>query len=409
MLAPRLRHPFYEYPILEPPAWRTSSAVSRISTLRVTSQKAQYGPTRYCKEEKKMADEGLEGDFPIDRAIIAVMPPGATVVSASSHGTSNWSKTAKICATLADGTRKRYFLKCAVGDTAQAVVEGEFHSISAIDALVPGLVPKAQGWGHYTEDNEKVYFYLGDFLDMNLRVAPEPAEFSSHIAELHLKGTSPNGMFGFPVATVCGKMQHTVKWEKSWALFFAGLLRDVLESDQKANGEWLELQLASNQVLEKVIPRLLGALQSEGREIKPSLIHGDLWESNVCVDMESSDIKIFDAGCYYGHNEMEFGTWRGSWAHYFRSEAYIHNYLQHVPVSEPIEEWDDRNRLYSIQVNLSSSAGHPGNDSRQTAYNDMCFLCEKYAPLEGLAKYNLQFDPKVTGVHRVLLSNSSKL
>ena len=32
-----------------------------------------------------------------------------------------------------------------------------------------------------------------------------------------------------------------------------------------------------------------------------------------------------------------------------------------------------------------------------SAYNDMCYLCEKYAPLEGLGKYDPSQDPEVTG------------
>lgn len=31
------------------------------------------------------------------------------------------------------------------------------------------------------------------------------------------------------------------------------------------------------------------------------------------------------------------------------------------------------------------------------AYNDMCFLCERYAPLENIGKYDPEKDPNVTG------------
>lgn len=90
------------------------------------------------------------------------------------------------------------------------MAEGEFHSASAIDALVPGLVPKAAGWGEYHDGESQVYFFLGDFHDMNLSAAPEPVRFTSRTAELHQKGTSPNGMFGFPVPTARGGMERTV-------------------------------------------------------------------------------------------------------------------------------------------------------------------------------------------------------
>lgn len=36
-------------------------------------------------------------------------------------------------------------------------------------------------------------------------------------------------------------------------------------------------------------------------------------------------------------------------------------------------------------------------DEPDSAYNDMCYLCEKYAPLEGLGKYDGAKDPSVTG------------
>ena len=36
-------------------------------------------------------------------------------------------------------------------------------------------------------------------------------------------------------------------------------------------------------------------------------------------------------------------------------------------------------------------------DESDSAYNDMCYLCEKYAPLEGLGKYDSEKDPEVTG------------
>ena len=85
-------------------------------------------------------------------------------------------------------------------------------------------------------------------------------------------------MFGFEVTTRDGKLPHTVAWEKSWATFFEKLLRGVLKLDIEANGVWPELEAAAEQVITGVIPRLLGILQSDGCELKPSLIHGDCWE-----------------------------------------------------------------------------------------------------------------------------------
>ncbi|KAK5224070.1 hypothetical protein LTR47_010093 [Exophiala xenobiotica] len=334
------------------------------------------------------------------------MPKGTRVVSAESCGVSAWTKTAKVSVILQGGSRKRYFLKCASGKGARALAEGEFHSASAINTVVTGLVPQAIGWGEYHhagDSSPHVFFFLGDFHDMesslSTAAAPDPVAFAQQIAQMHGKGTSPNGMFGFHVPTVIGIMERTVTWEKSWAKSFTHQLQDVIKYDNDTNGPWPEYDAACRQLIDVVIPRLLGALQADGREIRPALVHGDLWEQNVGTDMATGQTVVFDPGCTYAHNEMEFGTWRCSWAFYFNSPVYMRAYQRHIEPSEPVEEWDDRNRLYSIHPYLTDSAGHLGSPSRQIAYNDMLYLCEKYGPLDSLEKYDREKDVSVTGTH----------
>ena len=161
------------------------------------------------------------------------------------------------------------------------------------------------------------------------------------------------------------EQERTVIWEESWAKSFTLQLKDVIKYDNETNGPWPEYDAACKQLIDVAIPRLLGALQSDGREITPRLIHGDLWERNVGIDMETGETVVFDPGCTYAHNEMEFGTWRCSWAFHFNSPTYMRLYQRHFEPSEPVEEWDDRNRLYSIHPYLNDSAGHPGSVSRQ--------------------------------------------
>lgn len=79
-------------------------------------------------------------------------------------------------------------------------------------------------------------------------------------------------------------------WEKSCAKTLTNQLYDVIRCgryDNEINGIWPELAAACKQLIDVVIPCLLGALQSDGRKIKPVLVHGDLWEHNVGVDMQS--------------------------------------------------------------------------------------------------------------------------
>ena len=312
------------------------------------------------------------------------MPNGTTIISAESHGVSAWTKTAKVSVILPDGSPKRYFLKvrmpwtyrqlglltqstvvkCTTGQGARSLAEGEYCSASAINEVLQGFVPRAVGWGDYYDGESQVYFFLGDYHDMDLSGAPEPVSFTSQLAELHSKGKSPIGMFGFPVTTVLGIFERTVNWEKSWATCFANLLKDVIKYDNKTNGPWQEYDAACKQIIDAVIPRLLGALQSDGRSIEPLLIHGDLWEQNIGTDRETGETVVFDPGSLYAHNEMEFGTWRCFWAFHFNSPIYMRLYQRHIESSEPADEGDDRNRLYSLHPYLNDSAGHPGSISR---------------------------------------------
>ena len=66
--------------------------------------------------------------------------------------------------------------------------------------------------------------------------------------------------------------------KRDWATFFGKLLRGVLKHDTEANVIWPELEAAAVHIITGFIPRLLGVLQADGRELKPSLIHGDCWE-----------------------------------------------------------------------------------------------------------------------------------
>jgi protein-ribulosamine 3-kinase len=251
-----------------------------------------------------------------------------------------------------------------MGKGARALTEGEFESANAINTLTVGFVPKATGWGKYEQDDSLVYWFLGHFHDMELSRAPEPMQFTTKIAELHRSSTSPNGMFGFHVTTVCGVMERTVTWEQSWAASYTHQLLDVIKYDNETNDPWPEYDAACEQLIKHVIPRLLGVLQSEGRQITPTLVHGDLWEGNVGIDMETEHVITFDPGSVYAHNEVEFGTWRCPWAHHFSAPIYMRLYQRHIAPSEPVEEWDDRNRLYSIRALLNQSAGHRGSVAR---------------------------------------------
>lgn len=108
----------------------------------------------------------------------------------------------------------------------------------------------------------------------------------------------------------------------------------MVKLDTEKNGDWAEFLRVSNLVLDKVIPRLLEPLQSEGRSIKPCLVHGDLWDENAATDGLTGEPFIFDAGSFYVHNEYEIGNWRAA-RHRLSRKVYVENYKRNFPEAVP--------------------------------------------------------------------------
>jgi fructosamine-3-kinase len=246
------------------------------------------------------------------------------------------------------------------------MMEGEFNAMSELYKTMPTFIPKPHSWGKYRVESPETYFFLSQFIDMNDRV-PDPNQLCSKLAKLHRSSISPTGKFGFHITTCQGRIPQAVAWESSWATFFTKLLQHVADLDFKTNGYWEDLDTLEKRIFSDVIPRLIGNLEKDGRSVKPCLIHADLWEGNTGTSYETGDIYIFDSGAFYAHNEMEIGDWR---CHYnkIHNRVYTRTYLRHYGPSEPREEWDDRNRIYSIYYNVIYSVNHMGQGKavRQT-------------------------------------------
>ncbi|RYP27614.1 hypothetical protein DL767_007619 [Monosporascus sp. MG133] len=128
--------------------------------------------------------------------------------------------------------------------------------------------------------------------------------------------------------------------------------------DVWVNGPWPEYEAAFEIFTDDVIPNMFGALQADGRSIKPCRVHGGHWDENIGVNAEPGEPVVFDVWVFYAHNEYKLGMWRRE-AILF-NQSYIRQYLLGLPPSESASQWEDRNRLYSIMFNLGQSISFPG-------------------------------------------------
>ncbi|KAF8542566.1 Fructosamine kinase-domain-containing protein [Trichophaea hybrida] len=235
--------------------------------------------------------------------------------------------------------------QCAMGDDGMLMMRGEYESMSTIYSVIPRFCPNPIAWGE-CKSKQATYFYICEFVEMGQ--SPPPAEqFCTLVANMHTKGTSSNGKFGFHITTCNGNISQDNSWCDSWEVFFAAGFRHMLNLYNKVNGENKEMSALLKPFFDKVIPRLLGPLEAEGRRIKPALLHGDLWYGNTAIAVEDGVPVVFDACSFYGHNEYELGNWSPARN---KLEDYIGKYVKIMGMSDPVEDFNYRIILYSMFV-----------------------------------------------------------
>jgi fructosamine-3-kinase len=112
-------------------------------------------------------------------------------------------------------------------------------------------------------------------------------------------------MFGFHVTRYNGTLERDNAWTDSCERFYAlGTVR-TLALEKSARGPNLEPKKLSKELLDMVIPRLLRPLETQGRKVKPSPLHGDLWVGNVANNKSTGKPMIFDSSAFYSYHECE--------------------------------------------------------------------------------------------------------
>ncbi len=228
-----------------------------------------------------------------------------TIKWSSIHSASYWAIRGKIDTILPDGREQSYFVKMYTVPRALEIARGEFESTQQLAAVLPDNVPTVVAYGVCANDPNRAFF-LADFRGMNDMTdeVPGVTEIATIVAKLHQQ-PSPNGKFGFHVTTFGGKHASDNSWCDTWEEFFTRATKDTMEGELAIHGPDEELQRLSEEILAKVIPRLIRPMETEGRRIKPVLLHGDLWHGNVSVDKVTKETMLYDPCCFYGHNECK--------------------------------------------------------------------------------------------------------
>ncbi|GAA5961992.1 hypothetical protein JCM3765_007187 [Sporobolomyces pararoseus] len=243
----------------------------------------------------------------------------------------------------------RYLYKtCPLSQSEQ--MRGEAESLKVMGNACLELVPKLIGSGELEDEDE--FWMLSEWhselalscLDMNdLNSDEQQTKLGQLLARMHSPQSIPDGTrFGFHVPTYCGETRQNNEESENWLTFWSeNRIGDLIE--RIGDGELKEL---GRQIQTRVLPNLLGKL----KEVKPSILHGDLWSGNVGYSEDKKSPIIFDPSSYYGHSEAELGMTRmfGGF-----SSNFYEAYHQVLPKSEPVEDYDTRLDCYELYHHLN--------------------------------------------------------
>ncbi|KAL7543202.1 hypothetical protein ACHAXR_012484 [Thalassiosira sp. AJA248-18] len=236
-------------------------------------------------------------------------------------GSSGWASFRKV--TVSDPPSNdddkpvSFFVKSS-SRSSEEMFHGEALGLNAMYACSQGSsgdddalrIPKVYKYGDYS--GGKRSYLIMEYL--NLAGRSDDRALGKAVARMHLspateEAGNPTNAFGFPVDNTIGGTPQPNPWTKpnsgtkEWIEFFRdhriGHQLD-LASDSYCSELWTK----------DIAPRLHLLFEdlTGDNEIKPSLLHGDLWSGNI----GSADGKpsIFDPAVYWGHHEGQ-QFWEG--------------------------------------------------------------------------------------------------
>ncbi|KAG2491705.1 hypothetical protein HYH03_009868 [Edaphochlamys debaryana] len=261
---------------------------------------------------------------------------GSPVVKEGFVGGSGWSSAYTV--DTQDG--RRFFVKTALGRD-DSMFRGEALGLQAMYDTHSIRVPKVFHYGPLSPGPGRGgSFIVMEHLDLE-RGRLGMAELGRRLAAMHLATPkdpdAAAGRFGFPVDNTIGGTPQLNGWMDDWVAFF----RDRRLMPQ--------LKMTGDAKLMRQGEALCSRLGSlfEGVEVRPSVLHGDLWSGNIGAVGEEP--AVFDPATYYGHHEAEFGM---SWCAGFSPEFY-RAYHELIPRAPGFEARADLYRLYHYLNHLN--------------------------------------------------------
>ena len=170
-----------------------------------------------------------------------------------------------------------------------------------------------------------------EYLESKRPSESEMAKFGEQLAHLHQQ---PASHFGWDSDNFIGSLPQSNSKNADWVSFYV-TQRLLPQMEMAAEQAMLsDKEVPSVEKMKEVLSDLFS-------DLKPSLLHGDLWGGNYMISSDGVPYLI-DPAVYYGHNEVDIAMSRlfgGFGSSFYRA------YESNIPLDQFS---DDRIRIYQL-------------------------------------------------------------
>ncbi len=230
---------------------------------------------------------------------------------------------------------KKLFLKVNSKSFARSMFLAEQQGLQAIEDTKTISVPHV----YLVDELGGKAFLLMDFIESRRPNAKDFMHLGRDLAKLHLVS---NDQFGFSSDNFIGSLPQFNALHADWAEFYRDeRIMPQLELAKK-NNALNDAIIPSGESAVKVFRQLFG-------DVKPALLHGDLWGGNYLISVDGTPYLI-DPAVFYGHSMVDVAMSRLFGG--FDAEFYD-SYHQIIPQPEFYREQIDIYQLYYLLVHLN--------------------------------------------------------
>lgn len=193
-------------------------------------------------------------------------------------------------------TGQRYWARTCLA-RHQALIDGEVENLSSLEqAGVHTAKPLAQG------KTTKTAWFINEWQTLSESM-PSASEIMRDLSHLHQQ-VSPTTYYGWPHANDINGLVQTNHWLTDWASFYRS--QRLLPQLRKAKENGL-----AQRFINSIEHQLMSHYEIcfEGYQPKPSLVHGNLYQSPARMTLDGRPFYYHPA-CYYGDADVDFaGIW----------------------------------------------------------------------------------------------------